>query len=105
MTNKVKVIISSLPPRYMEDGENWQYTEHSDINNLIVENMTRYQVDSAGVALAGQARLACPPGFIRERRYRESGALSEQGMFLFLKNTVAVLKHPAKPRADTMCSG
>ena len=62
-------------------------------------------MDSAGVTLAGQARLACPPGFIRETRYRESGALSEQGMFLFLKNTVAVLKHPAKPRADTMCSG
>ena len=73
----MKVIISCLPPRYMEEGENWQYTEHCDINDFIVETMKRYQVDGSRVILAEQDRLVCSPGKLRERRYLENGALTE----------------------------
>ena len=88
--NKVKVIISCLPPRYVRQWDEWQYTEHWDINECIVDNMMFHQV-----SLAEQSRLSCPPGKTRSTRFRETGDLTDHGTFLLLKNMVTTLRSPA----------
>ena len=84
-----KVIISSLPPRYVSMWENKQYDEHHQLNNFIWSCLD--QRGSVGITMVDQYRLACPPGRLREDRYDEWGNLSLHGIFLSLKNSVAPL--------------
>ena len=98
--NRVKVVISSLPPRYVGQWDNMQYTEHYDVNDYIIDSLIEHQVDRDRVFLAEQTRLSCPPGRVRGSRYTETGALSDQGTYLYLKNTLAAVKLPAKTRSE-----
>ena len=42
-SNKVKVIMSMLPPRYVEQWGDRQYMEHSDINEYLSYCMMKYE--------------------------------------------------------------
>ena len=53
-TNNVKVIISTLPPRYMGYWGDRQYSEHHEVNNSLKHLMSKHQLDSARVSFAIQ---------------------------------------------------
>ena len=89
ISNQVKVIVSTLPPRYMGWWDNRQYSEHHEVNSSMLDFMAKHMVGSAGVIMAGQSRLNCPVGRVREARFTEWGALSHQGTFLYLKNILS----------------
>ena len=92
--HRVKVIVSCLPPKYVGRWEEWQYEEHWDTNDCIIDMMMQHQVGRVGVCLTDQVRLSCQPGKARESRFRKTGELSDHGIFLFLKNMVAVPRSP-----------
>ena len=57
--HRVKVIVSCLPSRYVGRWEEWQYEEHWDTNDCIIDMMMQHQVGRVGVSLTDQVRLSC----------------------------------------------
>ena len=93
--SNVKVIISSLPPRYMGWWDERQHNEHHEVNSNLEHFMSKHKVDSARVSLAMQDKLHCRVGRVRESRFTEWGALSYRGIFLYLKNILSASRPPS----------
>ena len=103
--NQVKVVVSALPPRYVGQWGNRQISEHNEVNDCLIHFMRKHQLESVGVVMAYQERLACDQGRLRWDRFTDWGALSYSGTFLYLKNVALTLVPPHKTRGHNFQAG